>query len=42
MKDKHDTTPNLTWCIVKSVKGYSNRPKRSMLCLHENHDILYI
>ena len=40
MKDKHYTTPNLMWCTVKSVLGYSNISKRCMLCLHEMYEIL--
>ena len=40
MKDKHNTTPTLMWCIVKSVPGYSNISKRCMLCLHEKYEIL--
>ena len=40
MKDKHNTTPNLTWCTVKSVPGYSNISKRCMLCLHEKYETL--
>ena len=35
MKDKHNISPNLMWCIVKSVPAYSNISKRCMLCLHE-------
>ena len=37
MKDKN-TTPNLMWCIVKSVPGYSNISKKCMLCLHEKYE----
>ena len=40
MKDKHNTTPNLMWCTVKSVAGYSNISKRCLLCLHEKYEIL--
>ena len=40
MKDKHSISPNLMWCIVKSVPGYSNILKRCMLCLHEKYEIL--
>ena len=40
MKDKYDMTPNLKWYIIKSVPGYSNISKRSMLCLHEKYEIL--
>ena len=40
MKDKHNVCPNLFWCIVKSVPGYSNISKRCMLCLHEKYEIL--
>ena len=40
MKDKHNISPNLMWCIVKSVPGYSNISKRCMLCLHEKYEIL--
>ena len=40
MKDKHNTTPNLMWCTVKGVPGYSNISKRCMLCLHEKYEIL--
>ena len=40
MKDKHSINPNLMWCIVKSVPGYSNISKRCMLCLHEKYEIL--
>ena len=35
-----NTTPNLMWCTVKSVPGYSNISKRCMLCLHEKYEIL--
>ena len=37
MKDKN-TTPNLMWCIVKSVPGYSNILKKCMLCLCEKYE----
>ena len=37
MKDKHNISPNLIWCIIKSVPGYSNISKRCMLCLHEKY-----
>ena len=40
MKDKHNISPNLMWCIVKSVPGYSNISKRYMLCVHEKYEIL--
>ena len=40
MKDKHNTTPTLMWCIVKSVPGYSNISKRCMLCQNEKYEIL--
>ena len=40
MKGKHNTTPTLMWCIVKSVPGYSNISKRCMLCQHEKYEIL--
>ena len=40
MKDKHNISPNLMWCIVKSVPGYSNISKRCTLCLHEKYEIL--
>ena len=40
MKDKHNTIPNLIWCTVKSVPGYSNISKRCMLYLHEKYEIL--
>ena len=40
MKDKHNISPDLMWCIVKSVPGYSNISKRCMLCLHEKYEIL--
>ena len=40
MKDKHIMSPNLMWCIVKSVSGYLNVSKRCKLCLHENYKIL--
>ena len=40
MKDKQNTTPNLIWFKVKSVSGYSDIPKRCMLCLHEKYEIL--
>ena len=40
MKDKHNTTPTLMWCIVKSVPGYSNISKRCTLCLDEKYEIL--
>ena len=40
MKDKHNTTPDLIWCIVKRLPGYSNISKRCMLCLHEIYEIL--
>ena len=41
MKDKHNATPNLMWCTVKSVPGYSNISKRCILYLHEKYEILY-
>ena len=28
MKDKHNTTSDITWCIAKSVPGYSNILKK--------------
>ena len=28
MKDKHNISPNLIWCIVKSVPGYPNISKK--------------
>ena len=37
MKDKN-TTPNLMWCIVKCVPGYSNISKECMFCLHEKYE----
>ena len=40
MKDKHNTTPDLMWCIVKRLPGYSTISKRCMLCLHEIYEIL--
>ena len=40
MKDKHNISPNLMRCIVKSVPGYSDMSKRFMLCLHEKYEIL--
>ena len=40
VKDKHNISPNLMRCIVKSVPGYSNIWKRCMLCLHEEYEIL--
>ena len=40
MKDKHNISPKLMWCIVKSVPGYSNISEICMLCLHEKHEIL--
>ena len=40
MKDKHNISPNLMWCIVKIVPGYSDISKRCMLCLHEKYEIL--
>ena len=40
MKDKHNATPNLMWCTVKSVPGCSNISRRCMMCLHEKHEIL--
>ena len=40
MKDKHNISPNLMWCIVKSVACYPNISKRCMLCLHEKYEIL--
>ena len=40
MKDKHNTTPNLMWCTVKSVSDYSNISKKCMLCLHEKYETL--
>ena len=40
MKVKHNISPNLMWCILKSVQGYSNISKRCMLCLHEKYEIL--
>ena len=40
MKDKHNISPNLMWCKVKTVPGYSNIWKRCMLCLHGKYEIL--
>ena len=40
MKDKHNISLNLIWCIVKSVPGYSNILKRYVLCLHEKYENL--
>ena len=40
IKDTHYTTPDLLWCIAKSVPGYLNISKKCMLCLHENYEIL--
>ena len=40
MKYKHNTIPNLMWCTIKSIPGYSNIIKRCMLCLHETYKIL--
>ena len=40
MKDKRNITPNLVWCAVKSIPGYSNISKRCMLCLHEKYETL--
>ena len=40
MKDKYNISPNLMWCIVKSVPGYLNISKRCMLSLHEKYEIL--
>ena len=40
MKDKHITNPNLNWYIVKSVPGYLNISKRSILCFHEKCETL--
>ena len=40
MKDKHNASPNLMWCTVKSVPSYSNTSKKCMLCLHEKYEIL--
>ena len=40
MEDKHNSTPDVMWCIFKSVPGYSNILKRCMLCLHEKSEIL--
>ena len=40
MKDKHNISQNLMWCIVKTVSGYSNISKRFMLSLHEIYEIL--
>ena len=40
MKDKHNISPNLMWCIVKSVSGYSSISKRCILCQHEKYEIL--
>ena len=40
MKDKHNTTLDIMWCIVKSVTYYSNISKICMLCLHEKYEIL--
>ena len=37
MNDKHNISPNLMWCIIKS---YSNISKRCMLGLHEKYEIL--
>ena len=40
MKDKHNISQDLMWCIVKTVSGYLNISKRFMLCLHEIYEIL--
>ena len=40
MKHKHNTTPHLMWCTVKSVPRYSRISKRCMSCLHEKYEIL--
>ena len=40
MKEKHNISPTLMCCIVKSVPGYSNILKKCMLCLHEKYEIL--
>ena len=40
MKDKHNISPNLMWCIVKSIPDYLNILKRCMLHLHEKYEIL--
>ena len=40
MKDKHNISPNLMWCIVKSVSDHSNIWMRCMFCLHEKYGIL--
>ena len=40
MKDKHNRSPNLMWCIVRSVPGYSNISKICKLCLHKKYEIL--
>ena len=40
MKDKHNISPNLMWCIVKSVSDHSNISMRCMLCLDEKYGTL--
>ena len=36
MKNKHNVSSNLIWCMVKSVPGYSNTLKSCMLCYMKN------
>ena len=40
LKLKHNVTPTLKWCILKSVGPYSNITKKCRLCLQEKFQIL--
>ena len=40
MKDKHNTTPNLKWCIVKCSRLVNRISRIFMLYLHKKYESL--